>query len=53
MSLVKKLLKNPEGDNNELICKQLYDLAGLAQGNLSPERMASFVERSNKLMGMI
>lgn len=51
--LVKKLLKNPEGDNNELICKQLYDLAGLAQGNLSPERMASFVERSNKLMGMI
>ena len=51
--LVKKLLENPEEANTALICEQLYDLAGLSQGKLSPERMTKFIERSNKLLGML
>ena len=32
------------------ICEQLYDLASLAHGQLSPERMTNFVNRSNDIM---
>ena len=41
--LVKYVLENKEGENTVKICEQLYDLASLAHGQLSPERMTNFV----------
>ena len=32
------------------ICEQLYDLARIQHGSLSPERMADFIRRSNDIM---
>jgi len=32
------------------LCEQLYDLACIQQGNLSPDRMKAFIARSNTLM---
>ena len=48
--LVKYVLENKEGENTVKICEQLYDLASLAHGQLSPERMTNFVNRSNDIM---
>ena len=48
--LVKYVLENKEGENTAKICEQLYDLASLAHGQLSPERMTAFVNRSNDIM---
>ncbi len=48
--LVKYVLDNKEGENTAKICEQLYDLASLAHGQLSPERMTNFVNRSNDIM---
>ena len=48
--LVKYVLDNKEGENTAKICEQLYDLASLAHGQLSPERMTKFVNRSNDIM---
>ena len=39
-----------DNKNETLICEQLYDLASLAHGQLSPERMTGFVNRSNDIM---
>ena len=32
------------------LCEQLYDLACIQQGSLSPDRMNAFIARSNALM---
>ena len=48
--LVKYVLENKEGENTVKICEQLYDLASLTHGQLSPERMTNFVNRSNDIM---
>ena len=48
--LVKYVLKNKTGDNVNLICKQLYDLAMLGNRPLGPEEMTAFVERSSEIM---
>ena len=48
--LVKYVLENKEGENTVKICEQLYALASLAHGQLSPERMTNFVNRSNDIM---
>ena len=48
--LVKFVLEHKDGANTEKICEQLYDLASLAHGALSPERMTKFVSRSNEIM---
>ena len=48
--LVKYVLENKEGENTVKICEQLYDLASLAHGQLPPERMTNFVNRSNDIM---
>ncbi len=48
--LVKYVLGHKEGANTDTICRQLYDLASLGHGALSPERMTKFVERSNEIM---
>ena len=49
-ALVKYLFENPEGEHSNMICEQLYDLASLSHGTLSPERMTKFVSRSNEIM---
>ena len=48
--LVKYVLENKEGEHTAAICEQLYDLASLSHGTLSPERMTKFVSRSNEIM---
>ena len=52
-NLVKYILDNPEGENTELICKQLYDLALISHTPLNPESMTAFIERSNKILEIL
>ena len=52
-TLVKYVLENAEGENTAKICEQLYDLALLSHGSLTPERMTKFIARSNEIMGMM
>ena len=49
-SLVKYVLNHKDGANTNKICEQLYDLAKLAHGSLSPERMTKFIARSGEIM---
>ncbi len=51
--LVQYVLNHGEGENTRKICEQLYDLALLAHGSLSPERMTGFVARTNEIMMML
>lgn len=51
--LVQYVLTHTEGENTNKICEQLYDLALLSHGTLSPERMTSFIARSNEIMMML
>ena len=48
--LVKFVLNHKDGENTGKICQQLYDLAKLAHGSLSPERMTKFMARSGEIM---
>ena len=48
--LVKYILDNTEGEHVDMFCKQLYDLAMLANKPLSAEEMTQFVARSNEIM---
>ncbi len=52
-NLVKFILDNPEGENTELICKQLYDLALISHTPLNPDSMTAFIERSNKILEIL
>lgn len=49
-SLVKYVLEHTDGEKTPVICGQLYDLALLSHGTLSPERMTKFIARSNQIM---
>ncbi len=49
-SLVKYVLNHKDGENTAKICEQLYDLAKLAHGSLTPERMTKFIARSGEIM---
>lgn len=49
-NLVKYVMEHPEGENTGKICEQLYDLALLGHGSLSPERMTNFIARSNEII---
>lgn len=48
--LVQQLVENTEGENFALLSEQLYDLASLGHGSLSPERLEKFIQRTNELM---
>jgi len=48
--LVQYVLGHEEGDLTGKICQQLYDMASLSHGSLSPERMTGFIARSNEIM---
>ena len=51
--LVKFVFENPNDANTDIICEQLYDLAMIAHAPLAPEAMTKFMERSNKIMGLL
>ncbi len=51
--LVQYILDNKDGEHTELFCKQLYDLAMLANKPLSAEEMTEFVARSNEVMMLL
>lgn len=51
--LVQYVLGHEDGANTAKICEQLYDLALLSHGTLSPERMTKFIARSNEVMLML
>ena len=48
--LVQYVVSHQEGENVELICQQLYDLARLQHAPLNPEDMTKFIARSNEIM---
>ena len=48
--LVQYVVDNKDGENTNLICHQLYDLALLAHKPLNPDEMTAFVKRSNEIM---
>lgn len=51
--LVQYVLDNKEGENVNLICEQLYDLALLSHKPLTAEAMTKFINRSNQIMLLI
>ena len=51
--LVQYIMENTEGDNVNMICEQLYDLALLQHAPLEPEAMSKFVARSNDIMMLL
>lgn len=51
--LVEYVLDNQTGENVDIICEQLYDLALLQQAPLQPEAMTKFINRSNKIMMLL
>ncbi len=52
-SLVQYVLNHKDGENTTRICEQLYDLAKLAHGSLSPDRMTKFIARSSEIMAVL
>ena len=51
--LVAYIMENEDGDQTEMICEQLYDLAQLQNAPLSPEAMTKFIARSNEIMMLL
>lgn len=51
--LVKFVFENPNDANTDIICEQLFDLAMLAHAPLAPDAMTKFMERSNRIMGLL
>ena len=48
--LVQYVVEHQDGENVEMICEQLYDLAKIQQAPLTPEAMTKFIARSNDIM---
>ena len=48
--LVQYVLGHEKDENTPKICEQLYDLAELSHGSLTPERMAKYITRTNEIM---
>lgn len=51
--LVKYILDNKDGENTDMFCKQLYDLAMISHKPLASEAMTEFVARSNEIMMLL
>ncbi len=51
--LVQYVTEHQDGENVEMICEQLYDLAKLQHAPLAPEAMTKFITRSNEIMMML
>jgi len=48
--LVKYIFDNKETEMTTKVCEQLYDLALISHGTLSPDRMSEFISRTNEIM---
>lgn len=48
--LVQYVTEHKDGENVQMICEQLYDLAKLQHAPLSPDDMTKFIARSNDIM---
>ena len=48
--LVSYVVENQDGENTQMICEQLYDLAKLQHAPLDAEAMTKFITRSNEIM---
>ena len=48
--LVQYVVDHQDGENVEMICEQLYDLARIQHAPLAPEAMTAFIARSNDIM---
>ena len=51
--LVQYILNNGAGENVNLFCEQLYDLALISHKPLAPEAMTKFIARSNEIMMLL
>ena len=51
--LVQYVTDHQDGENVEMICEQLYDLAKIQHAPLAPEAMTKFIARSNEIMMML
>ncbi len=51
--LVKYLIDNPEDENTNIFCEQLYDLAKISHSPLKSEQMTKFISRSNQIMKLL
>ena len=51
--LVQYVTEHQDGENAELICEQLYDLAKIQHAPLDGDAMAKFISRSNEIMLML
>jgi len=49
--LTRKLLDEKDGDKQQALAKQAYDLALLAQGMLTGEKLTNFINRSVEMVG--
>ena len=52
-ALVQYVLEHQEGENTDLICKQLYDLATISNHPLSADAMTAFIARSNQILEVL
>ena len=51
--LVQYVTEHQDGENVEMICEQLYDLARVQHGPLSSDAMTKFIARSNDIMMLL
>ena len=51
--LVQYVTEHKRSKNSPVICRQLYDMARIANHPLSPDEMTTFVNRSNDIMMML
>ena len=51
--LVQYVTEHKRSKNSTVICKQLYDMARIANHPLPPEEMTAFVQRSNDIMMLL
>jgi len=51
--LVQYILDNKEGEHTDMFCKQLYDLAMIANKPLKAAEMTEFIARSNEIMMLL
>ena len=51
--LVQYITEHKRSKNSTVICRQLYDMARIANHPLSPEEMSAFVQRTNDIMMLL
>jgi molecular chaperone HtpG len=50
---VKYVTEHEDGENTEMICEQLYDLAKIQQAPLTADEMSKFIARSNDILMLL